>query len=166
MKRLTMIFALMAMCAMNMMAQSTPWKIIDMEDVTRHGSNAEYDDETTTVTFKGDRDRWIDLPGIKGDITGHTTLLVNVEKSDVVLKFAIRYKDAEGKTQQNNGVTLWGRMGKAIEKPTELKIDLTNKGKVDPEVFKNVISIRVAMAKPSTDKTEPWEVKFGQVIVP
>ena len=164
MKKFAFMYALMAMFCVTAMAQ-TPWKILDMEDVTRHGSNADYDDETTTVTFKGDRDRWIDLPGLKGDLTGHTTLEVNIEKSDVILKFAIRYKDANGKTQQHNGVTLWGRMGKAITKPTKLKVDLTNKGKIEDDIFKDVVSIRVAMAKACTDKTEPWEVKFGEVVV-
>lgn len=162
MKKYAFLFALVALFAVNVNAQ-TPWKIIDMEDVSRHGSNADYDDETTTATFKGEKDRWIDLPGIKGDISEHTNLVINVESADCVLKIAVRYKDENGKAQQAIAATLYGRMGKAIEKATKLKIDLTNKGKITPEMLKDVIGIRIAMAKPSVDKTEPWKVKFGEV---
>lgn len=162
MKKFAFAFALMAMFTVNAMAQ-TPWKIVDMEDVSRHGSNADYDDETTTVTFKNDKDRWIDLPGIKGDITEHTMLHVKILKANCMLKFAIRYKDENGKTQQAIAATCYSSMGKTIDKEKLLKIDLTNKGKIGEEVLKNVISIRVAMAKGVDGKESPWEVQFGEV---
>lgn len=168
MKKFFYLVALLALFALNANAQSTPWKIIDMEDVSRHGGNAAYDDETLTVTFKGKNDRWIDLPGLKGDLTGHHVIVMNIEKSDVVLKIAVRYKDEEGKTKQVDAMTLYSRMGKPITKSTELKIDLLGKGsKASADILKDVVSIRVAMAKPATDRPdEPWEVQFGQVLVP
>ena len=152
----------MALTAVNTVAQ-TPWKIIDMEDVSRHGSNADYDDETLTATFKNDKDRWIDLPGVSGDLTEHTKLHVKILKSNCMLKFAVRYKDENGKAQQAVVATCYSSMGKTIDKEKLLKIDLTNKGKVTPEMLKNVIGIRVAMAKGVDGKESPWEVQFGEV---
>ena len=162
MKKLAMMVALMATFTLTAMAQ-TPWKIVDMEDVSRHGSNADYDDETLTATFKNDRDRWIDLPGISGDLTEHTNLHVKIMKANCMLKFAIRYKDADGKTQQTVAATCYSSMGKTIKKEKLIKIDLTNKGKIGDDVLKNVIGIRVAMAKGVDGKESPWEVTFGEV---
>lgn len=142
-------------------AQSAPWKFITMEEVSRHGGNAEWDDETCTAYFKGSSDRWIDLPGIKGDINGHTDLTLNVLKSEVVLSVFVRYKDADGKTQQVKAVTFYRQTGKPIDKLTPLKVDLTNDGKITEEMLANVTSIRVSMAKPCVDKDEPWTVTFA-----
>lgn len=164
MKKFILIFALVAMCAVNAAAQ-TPWKIVDMEGVTKHGSKADYDNETLTATFFGQSDRWIDLPDVKGDLSEHTTLVVNVEKSDCVLRIALRYKDADGKVQQAIVATCYGSMANPITKHKTLKFDLTNKGKITTDMLKQVVSIRVAMAKPSTDKTEPWDVTFGEVSI-
>ena len=165
MKKLSILLVFMTLCAVNMMAQSTPWKIIDMEDVSRHGSNAEYDDETLTATFKNDKDRWIDLPGVKGDINGHTMLHVKIMKANCMLKFAVRYKDENGKAQQAIAATCYSSMGKTIKKEKLLKIDLTNKGKITEAMLKDVIGIRVAMAKGVEGKESPWEVTFGEVAI-
>ena len=166
MKKFMLMFALATLFVINGNAQSAPWKIIDMEDVSRHGGNAEYDDETTTVTFKGEKDRWIDLPGVSGDLTEHTKLNVTIKKSTCMLRFAIRYKDADGKTQQKICATCYKSMGKTIEKDTLLKIDLTDKGKIGEDVLKNVVSIRVAMAKAVDGNEAPWDVQFGEVVMP
>lgn len=142
-------------------AQDAPWKFISMEEVARHGGNAEYDDETCTAVFTGSSDRWIDLPGVNGDLNGHTDLTLNVLKSEVILSVFVRYKDEDGKTQQVKAATLYRQTGKPINKKTALKIDLTNDGKITEEMLSNVTSIRVSMAKPSVDKEEPWSVTFA-----
>lgn len=142
-------------------AQDTPWKFIAMEEVTRHGGNCEYDDETCTAYFKGSSDRWIDLPGVNGNLNGHTDLTLNVLKSEVVLSVFVRYKDAEGKTQQVKAVTFYRQTGKPIDKLTPLKVDLAKGGEITEEMLSNVTSIRVSMAKPSVDKDEPWSVTFA-----
>lgn len=164
MKKLILILALVAMCVTNAAAQN-PWKIVDMEGVTKHGSKADYDNETLTATFFGQSDRWIDLPDVKGDLSEHTTLELNIEKSDCVLRIALRYKDADGKTQQTNVATCYGSMANPVTKHKTLKIDLTNKGKITADMLSQVVGIRIAMAKPSTDKVEPWDVTFGEVAI-
>lgn len=164
MKKLMLLFALVALFATDVAAQ-TPWKVIDMEYVTKHGSNCQYDDETCTATFKGSYDRWIDLPGLSGDLTGHTKLEATILKSNVILTFNIRYKDADGKTQQVKAQTFYGQMGKEITSKKTLKVDLTNKGKIGDDVLKNVVGVRVSMAKVVGGAEEPWQVQFGDVVV-
>ena len=164
MKKLMFMFALVALFATNSMAQA-PWKIIDMEYVTKHGGNCQYDDETCTATFKGSYDRWIDLPGLSGDLTGHTKLEATILKSNVILTFNIRYKDADGKTQQVKAQTFYGQMGKEITSKKTLKVDLTNKGKIGDDVLKNVVGVRVSMAKQVAGAEEPWQVQFGDIVV-
>ena len=164
MKKLMLIFALVALCTVNLNAQ-TPWKIIDMEFATAHGGNCEYDDETCTATFKGQYNRWVDLPGFSGDITGHTNLSVEILKSNVILRFCVRYRTADGKTEQIDAQTFWGSMGKEIKAKKTLKVDLTNGGKIDPEVFKTVTSIRVAMTRPASGAEEPYFAQFGEIVV-
>ena len=168
MKRLVMFVALVATVALSAVAQkkgATPWKIVDMEQVNRHGGNADYDDETCTVTFKGSSDRWIDLPEVSGDLTGHTQLNMTINKSTCMLKVCLRYKDAEGKTKQVDAATLYYNMGKTIDSDKKMKIDINNKGKVDEEILKNIVSIRLAMAKAVDGNEEPWEVQFGEVTI-
>lgn len=166
MKILVMMFCLLAAFAINSMAQ-TPWKIINMEDVTRHGGNCEYDDETLTATFKGKWDRWFDLPGVMGDLTEHTQLHMTFVKSTCMLKIVLRYKDADGKVQQVDASTLYGTMNKTIDgKKKTSKIDLTNKGKIGEDVLKNIVAIRISMAKPVDGNEEPWMVQFGEVVMP
>lgn len=166
MKRIILLVALVAMTAVPMPGQQkNPWKFVDMEDVSRHGGNAVYDDETCTVEFKGSSDRWIDLPGLNGDLNGHTDLVMKVKRSDCVLKIALRYKDADGKTNQVTVATLYGQTGKPVVKEKALKIDLTNKGEITREMLANVVSVRLAMAKPSVEKDAPWAVEFGEVIL-
>ena len=164
MKKLMLIFALVALFATNVSAQA-PWKIIDMEYVTRHGGNCDYDDETCTANFKGSYDRWIDLPGLSGDLTGHTKLEAVILKSNVILTFNVRYKDADGKTQQVKAQTFYGQMGKGIDSKKTLKVDLTNKGKIDDDMLKNVVSVRVSMAKQAAGAEEPWFCQFGDIVV-
>ena len=159
-----MMVALMAMFAVTTMAQ-TPWKIVDMEDVSKHGGNCQYDDETCTATFKEKWDRWFDLPGVSGDLTGHTQLNLTIKKSTCMLKVAIRYKDAEGQTKQVDAATFYSSMGKTIDKDKTIKVDLTNKGKVTEDMLKNVVSIRIAMAKAVDGNEEPWETQFGEVTI-
>ena len=163
MKRL-MFVCLMAMFAVTMNAQ-TPWKIIDMENVTKHGGNCDYDDETLTATFKEKWDRWFDLPEVSGDITGHTQLNMTVLKSTCMLKVVLRYKDADGKQQQVDAAQLYYNMGKTIDSPKKMKIDLTNKGKIGEDVLKNITSIRISMAKAVDGNEEPWMVQFGEVTI-
>ncbi len=152
---------LTAFMCLSVSAQKTPWKFISMEEVTRHGGNATWDEETFTASFVGSSDRWIDLPGIKGDINGHTNLTLNLTKSEVIISVFVRYKDEEGNTKQVKACTLYRQTGKPIEKPTALKIDLTDGGNITEEILANVTSIRVAMAKPCVDKDEPWVVTFA-----
>lgn len=74
MRKLVTFFCFMTMITVTVIAQSTSWKVVNMEEVTRHGANCEYDDLTCTATFTGKWDRWIDLPDVKGDLTQHTQL--------------------------------------------------------------------------------------------
>ena len=164
MKKLMFVFALVALFATNSMAQA-PWKIIDMEYVTKHGGNCQYDDETCTATFKGSYDRWIDLPGLSGDLTGHTDLEATILKSNVILSFNIRYKDADGKTQQVRSQTFYSQMGKEITSKKMLKVDLTNKGKIGDDVLKNVVGVRVSMSKAVGDGEEPWFCQFEDIVI-
>ena len=163
MKKL-MLVCLMAMFAVTMNAQ-TPWKIIDLEQVTKHGGNCDFDDETLTATFKEKWDRWFDLPEVSGDITGHTQLNMTVKKSTCMLKVVLRYKDADGKQQQVDAATLYYNMGKTIESDKKMKIDLTNKGKIGEDVLKNITSIRISMAKEVDGNEAPWMVQFGEVTI-
>ncbi len=156
-----LFLAISLLLGVTVSAQKTPWKFISMEEVARHGGNATWDEETFTASFVGSSDRWIDLPGIKGDINGHTDLTLNVTKSEVILSVFVRYKDEEGKTQQVKAVTFYRQTGKPINKLTPLKVDLTDGGNISEEILSNVTSIRVAMAKPCVDKDEPWTVTFA-----
>lgn len=164
MKRLAMMVALLATMTLGTMAQ-TPWKIIDMEGVTKHGGNCDYDDETCTATFKEKWDRWFDLPEVSGDLTQHTQLNMTFLKATCMLKVVLRYKDAEGKIKQVDASTLYGTMGKTIDKKKSTKIDLTNKGKIGEDVLKNVTSIRISMAKAVDGNEAPWMVQFGEVSI-
>lgn len=164
MKRI-LIIALSIMLGTAAFAQNAPWKFISMEEVSRHGGNAEYDDETCTAYFKGSSDRWIDLPGVNGDLNGHTDLTLNVLKSEVILSVFVRYKDEDGQTKQVKAVTFYRQTGKPINKLTALKVDLTNGGEITEEMLANVTSIRVAMAKPCVDKDEPWSVTFADSMI-
>lgn len=165
MKKLVMMVAFLATFALAAVAQSTPWKIIDMENVTKHGGNCDYDDETLTATFKEKWDRWIDLPEVSGDLTQHPQLTMTIKKSTCMLKVVLRYKDADGKQQQTDAATFYRQMGKSIDKDTKIKVDLTNGGKIGDDVLKNVTSIRISMAKAVDGNEEPWEVQFGEVSI-
>lgn len=169
MKRTTLAIIISLVLAATATAQretgNEPWRIINMEDVSRHGGNCEFDDETCTATFRADRDRWIDIPGLRGDLSEHTNVVMNILKSDCLLKVAVRYKDADGKTQQADCCTFYRQMGKPLTKAKDIKFDLTGNGKIPVEWLRNVVSIRIAMAKPVGGLGEPWQVKFGKVLV-
>lgn len=164
MKRLAMMVAILATFAMTAMAQ-TPWKIVDMENVTKHGGNCDFDDETLTATFKEKWDRWFDLPEVSGDLTQHTKLTMVIKKSTCMLKVVVRYKDADGKQQQVDAAQFYRQMGKTIDKDTKIECDLTNKGKIGDDILKNVTSIRISMAKAVDGNEEPWETQFGEVTI-
>ena len=159
-----MMVALLATFALTTMAQ-TPWKIVDMEQVSRHGGNCDYDDETCTATFKEKWDRWFDLPEVSGDLTQHTKLTMTIKKSTCMLKVCIRYKDADGKQQQVDAATFYSSMGKTITADKKVVCDLTNKGKIGEDILKNVTSIRISMAKAVDGNEEPWETQFGEVTI-
>lgn len=164
MKRIGMMIALMAMFCLTATAQ-TPWKIIDLEQVTKHGGNCDFDDETLTATFKEKWDRWFDLPETSGDFTEHTKLNMIIKKSTCMLKVVIRYKDADGKQHQVDAATFYSSMGKTIDKDKKVVCDLTNKGKIGEDILKNVTSIRISMAKAVDGNEEPWETQFGEVTI-
>lgn len=159
-----MMVALLATMTLGMMAQ-TPWKIVDMEQVNRHGNNCDYDDETCTATFKEKWDRWFDLPEVSGDLTQHTKLTMTIKKSTCMLKVVVRYKDADGKQQQVDAAQFYRQMGKTIDKDTKIVCDLTNKGKIGEDILKNVTSIRISMAKAVDGNEAPWETQFGEVTI-
>jgi|GEM_PF-6187303 len=166
MKKTALILALAATLCMPLMAQkkqAVPWKIVDMEMVSKHGGNCDWDDETCTATFTQKWDRWIDLPEVSGDLSEHTQLHMTILKSTCMLKVVVRYKDADGKQQQTDVATFYRQMGKTIDKETKIKCDLTNGGKIGEDVLKNVTSIRISMAKEVDGNEEPWETQFGQV---
>ena len=159
-----MMVAFLATFALTTMAQ-TPWKIVDLEQVTKHGGNCDFDDETLTATFKEKWDRWFDLPEVSGDLTGHTKLTMVIKKSTCMLKVVVRYKDADGKQQQVDAAQFYRQMGKTIDKDTKIECDLTNKGKIGEDILKNVTSIRISMAKAVDGNEEPWETQFGEVTI-
>ena len=159
-----MMVALLATFALTTMAQ-TPWKIVDLEQVTKHGGNCDFDDETLTATFKEKWDRWFDLPEVSGDLTQHTKLTMVIKKSTCMLKVVIRYKDADGKQQQVDAAQFYRQMGKTIDSDTKIECDLTNKGKIGEDILKNVTSIRISMAKAVDGNEEPWETQFGEVTI-
>lgn len=159
-----MMVALLATMTLGMMAQ-TPWKIVDMEQVNRHGGNCDYDDETCTATFKEKWDRWFDLPEVNGDLTQHTKLTMIIKKSTCMLSVNIRYKDANGKQQQVTASTFYGSMNKTIDKDKKVTCDLTNKGKIGEDILKNVTCIRISMAKAVDGNEAPWETQFGEVTI-
>jgi hypothetical protein len=157
--------SILTACAilMSVSAFAQTAKTIDMEDVTRIGSKCEYDDETCTATFTGQWDRWVDLPGVKGDISATPNISVEVLKSNIILKFCVRYTNNEGKTEQVDVATVYGQMGKAITSKKVVKLNLleASKGKLTEDMLKNVVSLRLAVGKTIGD--EPWEIQFGEV---
>ncbi len=161
MKLKSIVAACALMLGVSAFAQTA--KTIDMEDVTRIGSKCEYDDETCTATFTGQWDRWIDLPGVKGDLTATPNISVEVLKSNIILKFCVRYRNAEGKTEQVDVATVYGQMGKVITSKKVVKLNLleASKGKLTEEMLKDVVSVRLAVGKTLGD--EPWEIQFGEV---
>ena len=168
MKKLAITLALAAALALPLAAQkqpATPWKIVDMELVSKHGGNCDYDDETCTATFTQKWDRWIDLPEVSGDLTEHTTLNMTILRSTCMLKVVLRYKDADGQQQQVDAATFYRQMGKTIDKETKIKCDLTNGGKIGADILGNITSIRISMAKEVDGNEEPWETQFGEVTI-
>ena len=137
-----------------------------MEDVTKISPNCDYDEENCIAVFTGKNNRWIDLPGVKGDILSTPILSMEILKSNIVLKVAIRYKDADGKTVQADAATLYGQMGKEITSKKDIKLNLltASNGKITEEMLKNVVSLRLAMGK-AVNEDAPWNIQFGKVIL-
>lgn len=165
MKKVMMLLCLMAAFAINAMADNTPWKIIDMEDVSRTGSNCEYDDETCTAEFKNQWNRWFDLPGVRGDISEHTNMVLTILKSNCMLKVVVRYHGEDGKVKEVTAATLYGSMGKTIDSKKTVKVDLTSKGKISSDILKNIVGIRIAMAKAVDGSEAPWTTQFGPTTI-
>ena len=168
MKKLALALALLATISLSALAQkqpATPWKIVDMEMVSKHGGNCDWDDETCTATFTQKWDRWIDLPEVSGDLSEHTQLHLTILRSTCMLKVVVRYKDADGKQQQVDAATFYRQMGKTIDKETKIKCDLTNGGKIGADILGNITSIRISMAKEVDGNEEPWETQFGEVTI-
>ena len=170
MKKITFLLVLVAtlFVTMNVSAQGKNdklWMMVNMDEVEQYGGNTDYDNDTFTASFTGNYNRWFDLPGVKGDLTAHTKITFEILKSDCVMKVSLRYKDANGKTQQVTCQTFYSSMGKEISAKKLIKCDLSNGGKITEEKLKNAVAVRISMAKPSTDKSEPWSIQFGNVCV-
>lgn len=86
-------------------------------------------------------------------------------KSNVMLSIHLRYKDANGKTQQEKVQTFYASMNKELASRKVLKVDLTNKGKTDPEILKNVDAVRISMSKAVGDGEEPWFCQFEDIVI-
>lgn len=161
MKKIIMLFAAVVCVALTAMAQKEPYKVVSMEDVVKFSSNCEYDTETCTASFVGPYNRWFDIPGISGDLREHSMVNLDVLQSNIILKFVVRYRDAEGKTQEFTSATLYGQMGNGISKKKTLKLDLAGKDGENRELLENVIAIRISMAKAIENAEEPWSCQFG-----
>lgn len=156
------MFILVMGAVLNVSAQKEPYKIVSMEDVTRWGSNCDYDAETCTATYKGPYSRWFDIPGMTGDFSEHSKIRLDVLESTVMLKFVIRYRDEDGKTQEVTAATLYRQMGSTITKKKTIKLDLAGNDGEYKEMLKNCVGIRVSMAKAVDGAEEPeWMTKFG-----
>jgi len=87
MKKMILMMALLMGAAYGVKAQTAPAGItVDMEQVSKIGGNATYDDENCQANFTGQWNRWLDLPGVEGDISATPTLQMEILKSNVVLK--------------------------------------------------------------------------------
>lgn len=164
MKKFALMFvALIALASAQI--TSAQVRTIDMEEVTKTGGNCEYDDENCVASFSGRWDRWIDLPGVKGDISATPTIKMEILKSNVILRIAILYKGDDVKPTQVEVATFYSQMGKEINSAKTIKIDLIkgSKGKVTEDMLKNIVSIRVAMAKECSGAEEPFMTQFGKV---
>lgn len=157
------MLAFVAGAMLNLSAQNAPYKIISMEDVSKWGSKCDYDTETCTARFSGSSDRWFDIPGVQGDLTEHSKIELDVLQSNVLLRFVVRYMDENNQRKEQVVATLYGQMGKSINKKKTLKVDLAGDGGKYADILKNVTAIRISMGKPCEDaeEGEEWIVKFG-----
>ena len=165
MKKVFILACLMAVVAVNAMAEKKPWKIIDMEDVVRAGGNCDYDDETCTATFTGPYDRWIDLPGVSGDLSDHTVIDLNILKSTCMLRVVVVYKASDGTEKQEEATTFYHSMKRTITEPKVVTVDLAKNGNITTEMLENVVYIRIAMSKAVDDNAEPWITQFGKTVI-
>ena len=147
MKKLVSLLILAMGMTVALFAADEPFQIVSMEDVAKWGSNCDYDSEKCEATFTGSYDRWFDLPGVQGDYSKHSKIQVDVLKSNVILKFVLRFRTAEGKTDQVTVATLYGQMGSSITKKKTIKLDLRGEDGQYTEQLKNLQSIRISMAK-------------------
>lgn len=165
MKKIAFLIVSFVMFTLSVNAQNdkTVYKIVNMEDVEKYGKNVDFDDENVVATFKNKWDRWIDIPEISGDLTGHKNLSIEILKSNVMLAVYLRYKDADGKMQQVKVSQFYHSMGKEINSKKVVKVDLSNKGKISDDILKNVSAIRISMAQAVSGAEEPYQVQFGKV---
>ncbi len=136
-----------------------PYLILSMEDVGKWGANCDYDVETCTATFTGSSNRWFDLPGMQGDFSKHTRVQFDVMGSNVVLKVVVRYVDENGKTREITCATLTDQMGYGITKRKTVRFDLRGDEDQCVGLLKNVLSVRISMAKLS-DGSEDDKIWF------
>jgi hypothetical protein len=165
MKKMILMMALLMGAVIGAKAQTAALNV-DMEQVSKIGGNATYDDENCLATFTGQWNRWLDLPGVEGDLTATPTLQMEILKSNVVLKVVLRTKvEGESKPKETEVAVFWGQMGKEITSSKLVKIHLVNgsKGKVTEDDLKQVVSVRISMAKQVEDAEEPWFAQFGKV---
>ncbi len=137
-----------------------------MDAVSKIGGNTTYDDENTTATFTGQWNRWIDLPGISGDISDTPNLEMEILKSNVILRVVLRIQaEGESKPREVQAAAFYGQMGKEISASKLVKINLVkgSKGEVTNDDLKNIVSVRISMAKAIDGAEEPWAVQFGKV---
>jgi hypothetical protein len=164
MKKFVVMMTLLMGIAFGAQAQTV--RDVDMDAVSKIGGNTVYDDENSTATFTGQWNRWIDLPGISGDISDTPNLQMEILKSNVILRVVLRVKvEGESKPKEVEAAAFYGQMGKAITASKLVKINLVkgSKGKVSDEDLKNIVSVRISMAKAVEDAEEPWSVQFGKV---
>lgn len=162
MKNFILMLILVMGAVLNVSAQKEPYKIVSMEDVTRWGNNCEYDTETCTAKYKGPYARWFDIPGMTGDFSEHSKIRLDILESTVMLKFVIRYRGEDGKTQEVTAATLYRQMGSTITKKKTIKLDLAGNDGEYKEMLKNCVGIRVSMAKAVDGAEESeWMTKFG-----
>jgi hypothetical protein len=165
MKKLILMVTLFMGLAFGAQAQTTV-RNVDMDAVSKIGGNTSYDDENCTATFTGQWNRWIDLPGISGDISDTPNLQMEILKSNVILRVVLRLNaEGESKPKEVQVAAFYGQMGKPITASKLVKINLVkgSKGEVSADDLKNVVSVRISMAKAVDDAEEPWAVQFGKV---
>lgn len=144
---------------------------VEWEEFNLGKGNTVYDAATKTFTFNGSSNRWFDLPGLKGDLSGHTGLHMWVTASTVTLRVCVRYYDSEqGKTVQIDGNPMSGQTGSVIESRKEIKLDLmeylSGKGLTEA-ILKDVSAVRVSVTGGAGTVTESdgWKLTLDRIVL-